>query len=172
MSNRPLLLGLFKQVLHAEEEDDFDDILDSFMKDEVVLQHPKFIKYVESMCEEKESWALSYRRQVLIRGNQTNNYCEAQFLVLKDDVLGRQKEVNVVGLVDKLTGELDDHYKNKLLQAASGKSDGIYPRRFRAGATKKTPKIGYNIPTKEEQDYVVNNLQDLENNTFLVPSMS
>ena len=57
-------------------------------------------------------------------GNNTNNYCEARFLVIKD-------EVNVVGVIDKLSTSLEDHYKNKLLSVVSGKFDGIYSRRFK-----------------------------------------
>ena len=85
-----------------------------------------------------------------LRGNNTNNFCEAQFLVIKDDILNRQKEVNVVGLIDKLTDELDAHYKNKLLSVASGKFDGIYSRRFRG--------IGYQIPSLEQQNKIVESL--------------
>jgi hypothetical protein len=55
-----------------------------------------------------------------MRGNNTNNLCEAQFLVIKDEVLNRQKEVNVVGLVDKFTSDLDQHYSDKVLSVSSG----------------------------------------------------
>ena len=92
------------------------------------------------MYEDRESWALCYRADLPLRGNNTNNYCEAQFLVIKDEVLNRQKEVNFVGLIDKLTTELDDHYKNKLLSISSGKFDGIYSRKF-AGFAKNNNNI-------------------------------
>ena len=64
------------------------------------------------------------------RGNNTNNYCEAQFLVLEDEILNRQKEANVVGLMDKFTSVFDNHYCNKLLSVVSEKYEGIYSRRF------------------------------------------
>ena len=172
MAQRPALYNMFKQILYAENEDDFDDLLDSFQRDDIVQSTQSFLKYVNDMVPDKGSWAMCHRNDLIIRGNQTNNFCEAQFLVIKDDVLGRQKEVNVVGLLDKLTNELDDHYRNKLLQCASGKNDGIYPRRYRGGCTSKGPKIGYQIPSKEQQDYLVNNLEDLGNDTFMVPSLS
>ena len=77
------------------------------------------------MFEDCEAWALCYRVNLPLRGDNTNNLCEAQFLVIKDEILNRQKEVNVVGLVDKFTTELDQHYRNKLLSVSSGKySDG------------------------------------------------
>jgi hypothetical protein len=57
---------------------------------------------------------------LLVRGNQTNNFVEVQFLVLKDLLLRRVKEYNVVGLFDKLTIDLENHFKDKLLSIADG----------------------------------------------------
>ena len=34
------------------------------------------------------------------------------------------------GLIDKLTSDLEDHYKNKLLSIADGSYDGVYRHRF------------------------------------------
>jgi len=91
--NRPELLVLFKQILY--EDDDVDDLIESFLTDERVIRYPNFIKYIETVFEDKESWALSYRKDLPTHGNNTNNFCEAQFMVIKDDILGRQKEVNI-----------------------------------------------------------------------------
>lgn len=106
-----------------------------------------------------------------LRGNNTNNYCESQFLVIKDDVLNRQKEVNVVGLIDKLTKELDEHYQNKLLSVASGKFDGIYSRRF-AGFSKKKEGLGFQKPSSEAQDQALRDLISLGENTYVMKSFS
>ena len=35
----------------------------------------------------RRSWAKCYRRDLVIRGSDTNNYVEAQFFVLKDTIL-------------------------------------------------------------------------------------
>ena len=72
------------------------------------------------MYQEHAAWPLCFRKVLPIRGNNTNN-----FLVIKDDILKRQKEVNIVGLLDKQTNELDHHYNNKLLSISTGKYDGI-----------------------------------------------
>ena len=37
----------------------------------------------------------------MTRSNNTNNYLEAQFLVIKDKILDRVKEYDVVGLVNR-----------------------------------------------------------------------
>ncbi len=69
--------------------------------------------------------------------------------MIKDEVL------NVVGLIDKLTTEFDDHYKNKLLSVASGKFDGIYSKRFSGFSKKKNESIGYQIPDWKSQELIL-----------------
>ena len=56
-----------------------------------------------------------------IRSNNTDNPVEAQFLVLKDEVLGRKKEVKINGSLEKLVNKFNDHFKIKLLNVSSGK---------------------------------------------------
>ena len=67
----------------------------------------------------------------MLRQNNTNNYIESQFLVIKDQILNRVKECNVVGLLGKLVNELENHYTTKLLSVADGSFDGIYSYRFK-----------------------------------------
>ena len=78
----------------------------------------------------KKDFALCFQYNLLVRGNQTNNFVESQFLVLRDVLLRRVKEYNVVGLFDKLTIDLENHYKEKLLSIADGSFDGNFRHRF------------------------------------------
>ena len=73
------------------------------------------LKYFEDLQDEMEEFALCFRSDLITRGNRTNNFVEAQFLVLKDD-LRRVKEYNVMALIDKLTVDLENHYKEKILR--------------------------------------------------------
>ena len=125
MEDRRHLLLAFKKILYAENEDDVQNYFDDLISCDTASEYPNFQKYVTDVFEDCEAWALCYRVNLPLRGNNTNNLCEAQFLVIKDEILNRQKEVNVVGLLDKFTTELDQHYRNKLLSVSSGKySDG------------------------------------------------
>ena len=130
LSHRPHILTLFKRVLYADTTEEMMDKYAEFLSDEVVSSYPNLVSYIECVYEDNSAWALCHRKELPISGNDTNNFCEAQFMVMKDDILKRQKEVNIVGLLDKLTGDLDQHYKTKLLSISSGKFDGIYSRRF------------------------------------------
>ena len=119
MEDRPKLLLAFKRILYAESEDDMQNYFDDLVCD-TAPNYPGFVKYITNVFEECEAWTMCYRVELPLRGNNTNNLCEAQFLVIKDTILSRQKEVNIVGLMDKLTNELDQHYSNKLLSVSSG----------------------------------------------------
>ena len=44
----------------------------------------------------KQEWAVCYRNNSLLRGSNTNNYVEAQFLVIKGSILRRQFNVNMI----------------------------------------------------------------------------
>ena len=82
------------------------------------------------LTKRKRHIPLRFRTLLLVRGNQTNNFVESQFLVLKDVILGRVKECNLVALFDRLTVHLENHYEEKLLSVIDGSFDGHYRRRF------------------------------------------
>lgn len=172
MDYRPHLLLAFKRILYAECEDDLEEHYDNLVSDEVMIKYPNFAKYVADVYEDRTSWALCYRVNLPLRGNNTNNYCEAQFLVIKDEILNRQKEVNVVALLDKFTSEFDQHYRNKLLAVASGKFDGIYSRRFKGQGKKKSDGMGFQKPTSEEQQSAMAKITKVGANMYCVPSIS
>ena len=172
--HRPHILTKFKQILYANYVDEMEEKYETFMYDDVVRTYVNLISYIETVYQDREAWALCYRKELPIRGNNTNNFCEAQFLVLKDDILKRQKEVNIVGLLNKLTNELEHHYKTKLLSISTGKYDGIYSRRFNSLGKSQNRKegIGFQIPTQEEQEKILGSLARLGNNNFLVGSVT
>ena len=128
--DRPFLLAAFKKVLYADSEATMESNFEELLVDNTVSKYKRFVNYIKNVYRDRNMWAMCYRSDLPLRGNNTNNYCESQFLVIKDDILNRRKETNVVGLLEKLTNELTDHYETKLLSVASGKFDGIYSRRF------------------------------------------
>ena len=96
-SDRAKIINLFRNMLY-EKEDDVEMSYDDMITFDVVSKYPNLVTYLMTLYDRKEEWALCYRKHLLIRGNNTNNPVEAQFLVLKDDILNRTKEVNINGL--------------------------------------------------------------------------
>ena len=109
-------------------------------------------EYFEKLYENRINFAHCFRSGLTLRGNQTNNFVESQFLVLKDVVLKRTKEFNIVALVGRLTTDLESYYKEKLLSVADGSFDGSFRMRFMGkGKAKKDGGLGYKVPTEDEK---------------------
>ena len=108
-----------------------EDGYESMVDDDTVKKYPSLLGYLATLYEIRESWALAYRKDLMIRGNNTNNPVESQFLVMKDEVLNRTKEININGLHEKIVTEFTGHFKVKLFNVSSGKFDGCYANRFK-----------------------------------------
>ena len=108
-SDRAKIINLFRNMLYEKEEDDVEMAYDHMITLDVVSKYPNLVTYLMTLYDRKEEWALCYRKHLLIRGNNANNPVEAKFLVLKDDILNRTKEVNINVLLEKLTTEFNEH---------------------------------------------------------------
>jgi hypothetical protein len=84
-----------KSTIYAERED-ISEGTDDMLEHSLFEKYLNAAKYLEDVLDLKESWALAYRSGLPVRGNNTNNFVEAQFLVIKDEILNRVKEFNVV----------------------------------------------------------------------------
>ena len=86
---------MFRKVVYSDDveqtERNFYDLLDQFG-----TKYEGLKAYLSSLFEYKERWCISYRNDLVIRGNNTNNFVESQFLVLKDNILNRTKEVQFI----------------------------------------------------------------------------
>ena len=174
--DRAPLLSLFKQVVYAESVQEMEEKYELLLSDKSAKKYAKFVSYVGSVYETKHTWAICYRQPFLLRGSNTNNYVEAQFGVLKDGILRRYKEYNINALLQKLLVDFNNHYKDKLLSVASGSFDGIYSRRYlgkkRGKKDNKKDGVSFRVPTLDEQNKALEGIIALENNVFVVPSLS
>lgn len=170
LADRPHLLSLFKKSLYAESEELFEETFNELLNDDNCKCYANLVQYFTQLYEEKQAFALCFRAELPVRGNHTNNFVESQFLVLKDTILRRVKEYNVIGLVDKLTVELQDHYKDKLLSIADGSFDGQYRRRFMGKG--KDGGTGFKVPNANELDIYLSSIEKFDNNVFKVGSLS
>ena len=98
-----------------------------------------------------------------IGGNNANNFAEAQFLVLRDLILLHTKENNVVGLIDKLSIDLEDHYMNKLLSIADVSYYGVYKHWFKGKGKERI---------KKDLCAYLSTVENFGNNIFKVGSSS
>ena len=171
-NDRPGILGLFKKALYARSEDVFEECYVELL-DEMEETYPQAFKYFEDLYEERHLFALCFRNTLLVRGNQTNNFVESQFLIIKDVILGRVKEYNLVALFDRLTVDLENHYKEKLLSVVDGSFDGHYRRRFMGKQKQKNDGThGFKVPSVETQKEFLETVQEFPDGIFQVSSVS
>lgn len=159
----PYFLNLFKKSLYAETKQDFEDCFMELLNDDHCKRYPNLVSYLQNLYNDKEAFALCFRTELPVRGNHTNNFAEAQFLVLR-----HTKEYNVAGQIDKLTIDLEDHDKNKLLSIADGSYDGAYRHQFMGKG--KDGSTGFKVPDKKDLDAILSTVENFGNNVFKVGS--
>jgi hypothetical protein len=83
---------MFKQALiwYAKSEEAFESCYNEVLKWR--KPYDNAVKDFEKLCDDRKDVAHCYRSDLLLRGTQTNNFVESQFLVVKDIILKRTTE--------------------------------------------------------------------------------
>ena len=118
-------MKLFRKLVCAK------DIADYVSAYTVLFESIITNKHFEGLCNISERWARCLRNDELIRRSNANNFVEAQFLVIKESLLKRQRQFNINMLFDNVISEFEDHYKRCLLSVADGTFDGVYSQGFK-----------------------------------------
>jgi len=130
-NDRLEIMKLFRRTVYAESPDQFELASEELFNSPTTVKYNNCVQYFTDLWEHKESWATHYRNNMLIRGCNTNNYVESQFLVIKDTILKRQRQYNINMLLNKLMDDFEQHFKLRLISASDGTFDGIYSNRFK-----------------------------------------
>ena len=88
-SLKSLAYELDQEAFKQKYEDVISD--DEGLENYLISQYPQFVAYLKEVIQLKESWALCYRSDLLLRGYNINTNAESQFLVIKDKILLRVK---------------------------------------------------------------------------------
>lgn len=86
---------------------------------------------MKNLYVRRKEWALCYRKNLLVRGQHTNNISEATMKVIKDYILDRLKAVSAVHLLDICTTEFIEFYVDKLVSSANGYTPNYIKRKFK-----------------------------------------
>ena len=76
-NSRSHLLKLIKAIMMSSTVDELEQRHANLKEDETASQFDQFVHYTDNLHKWKEEWALCYRRDTVIRANNTNNYAEA-----------------------------------------------------------------------------------------------
>lgn len=119
--HRPHLMKLVQRLLYSKTEQDLNSHYDALCMDDTACQYPGFVTYIERLFKRRHAWAHCFRANLPVRGNNTNNFCEAAMKVMKDKIFFRTKAFNVVQLVDFLFTRIEKVYKQKLFDVANNR---------------------------------------------------
>ena len=72
----------------------------------------------------------------------------------------------------KLTTELENHYKEKLLSIADGSFDGHFSRRYMGKGKTKNDAQSYKRPNEKEKEKVLQNVKKFASYVFQVASLT
>ena len=85
-NTRPHLMKLTMAIMMASTLDELEQRPANLQKDETATLFALFIHYSENLLKRKEEWALSYRIDMIVRANNTNNYAEAGMRIVKENI--------------------------------------------------------------------------------------
>lgn len=82
--------------MHASTEEQLEYLYHTLLDDTCAKLYPNYLKHLVSYMNRRAEWALCYRDQLLVRGNNTNNYCESAIMIMKDYIHQTVKTYNIV----------------------------------------------------------------------------
>ncbi|CAB5385354.1 unnamed protein product [Rhizophagus irregularis] len=116
-ADREPIMQKMKEILYAPSDLEMHKYYCEF-KQRFYGQYPQLHKHFELMWERRSIWALSFRSELHIQGNNTNNYIERSFGIIKDIVFARTQAYNCVQVFQFITQNMERFYSLWLLNFA------------------------------------------------------
>ena len=116
--DRASIMAKMKKIVYASSSTEMDTCYFGF-KQEFYHSYPQLRKHFELLWERRHFWAHSYRSELPTRGNNTNNYIERSFGILKDIVFARTQAFNPVQVFQFIIINMERFYERRLLGFAN-----------------------------------------------------
>ena len=120
--DRRHLMCLFRKIMYAASKADMVRQYGELVQDLTCQKYLAFMRHIGNYWERRAQWAKAYRHVPEIRGHHTNNMCEVNVRLFKDQVLDRHKAFNLVSLVRFVAKELTEYWRDRLLQFAGNRN--------------------------------------------------
>ncbi|XP_038047808.1 uncharacterized protein LOC119721923 [Patiria miniata] len=132
----PYLFQLMKSMLYASSDTELEAAYQSILHDEIADKYSSVKSMYLRMYERRTEWALCYRNNLPLCGNNTSNFCESAMRILKDKIFHRAKTYNIVQLVDFLLTRMDQYYQKRLLDVGHNRlNEALGSRYVSSGGT-------------------------------------
>jgi hypothetical protein len=124
--DRQRLMSLCQGLVFADTVEKFNANETLMQSDKTVLKYTNFCNYIKNALERKEQWALCFRKGLLTRGHNTDNFTESMIFVFKCVILKRIRAYNLLELVKFITEDLEMYFQRKLLALSFGKPQNLH----------------------------------------------
>jgi hypothetical protein len=94
-------------------------------------EYPALVNHVDLLWRRRDSWAMLFRVNALLRGNNTNNYAEKGIGIMKDIVFVRMQATNIVEVFFFIVERMDSYYQCRLAAIANEQQDHFISKRFK-----------------------------------------
>ncbi|KAK3916869.1 Hemoglobin subunit beta [Frankliniella fusca] len=117
---------IFKDWCYTRTEEDFLKHYHDILCNPLYSKNKFLVKHVKGLFLRAREWALCYRSELLIRGNNTNNYSEITIRQYKDLVMHRLKAYSVVQLFDFFTTRLESYFERRIAVVVNNRKENYY----------------------------------------------
>ena len=108
--DRKSIMDKMKRILYAPVDSEME-LHYRELKQNFYHLYPLLQKHFELLWDRRRFWALSFRSNLPTRGNNTNNYIERSFGVLKDIIFARKQAFNSVQVFQFVILNMERFYK-------------------------------------------------------------
>lgn len=115
--HRKSIMENMKKILYAQTEIKMLEYYHE-LKTNYYHIYPQLQNHFESLWKRRQLWAVSFRSGLLLRGNNTNNYIERSFGLLKDIIFARVQAYNIVQVFQFIATSMEHFYERRLLGIA------------------------------------------------------
>ena len=168
--DRVSIMGKMKKIIYAQSDLEMNSNYNEFKQ--IYQQYPLQQRHFELLWERRRFWALSFRSNLPMRGNSTNNYVERSFGILKDIIFSRTQAFNSVQVFHFITENMERLYKRRLFGIAHKHPGQNIAKRFfcpgwetvdENSIQQTTFENEYLVPSTKEpaRFYIVNNAMGL-----------
>ncbi|GFR09899.1 SWIM-type domain-containing protein [Trichonephila clavata] len=142
------------QVMYADSEENLLDAEKNLLLK--CKNYPDYVKRFRNFLARKKEWILLFRKDLITRNNNTNNFSEASIRILKDVILSRTRAFNVIALCEFFLGVWEEYFTKKLFEFATSRRSSV--------------TVFYDKIRKKSSNFTENDLKDLSNNLFKINS--
>ena len=93
----------FQKLVFSPSEEEFQAATESVLTDKVTAKYPNYQEYVKRSLKRQQEGALFHLKNLITRGNNTDNYTESMINIFKSVILQRMRAYNLIELFKFIT---------------------------------------------------------------------